>query len=47
MSVVVYTKPACMQCKATQKALNNAGVEFEIVDISIDDEAREYVLALG
>lgn len=47
MSVVVYTKPAFMQCKATQKALNNAGVEFEIVDISIDDEAREYVLALG
>ena len=31
MSVVVYTKPACMQCKGTQKALNNAGVEFEIV----------------
>ena len=47
MSITVYTKPACMQCKATTKALEKAGLEYDLVDISVDDEARDYVLALG
>ena len=47
MTVTVYTKPACVQCNATYKALEKAGIAYEKVDISIDDEAREYVLALG
>jgi len=47
MSITVYSKPACMQCKATEKALAKAGLEFTTVDISMDDEARDYVMALG
>lgn len=47
MAITLYTKPACVQCKATQKALDRAGLEYEAVDISLDDEARDYVLALG
>ena len=47
MTVTVYTKPAWVQCNATYKALDKAGIAYEKVDISIDDEAREYVLALG
>lgn len=47
MSITVYSKPACMQCKATEKALMKAGLEFTTVDISVDDEARDYVMALG
>lgn len=47
MSITVYTKPACVQCNATKKALDRAGLEYNLVDISLDDEAREYVLALG
>ncbi|AJK69648.1 glutaredoxin-like protein NrdH [Corynebacterium marinum] len=47
MSITLYTKPACVQCKATQKALDRAGLNYETVDISLDDEARDYVLALG
>ena len=45
--VTVYTKPACVQCNATYKALDKQGIEYEIIDISMDDEAREYVMALG
>ena len=45
--VTVFTKPACVQCNATYKALDKQGIEYEIVDISVDDEAREYVMALG
>lgn len=47
MSVTVYTKPACVQCDATYRALDKVGIEYSVVDISEDPEAREYVLALG
>ncbi|MCF4007417.1 glutaredoxin-like protein NrdH [Corynebacterium uropygiale] len=47
MAITLYTKPACMQCNATKKALDRAGLEYTTVDISLDDEARDYVMALG
>ena len=47
MSVTVYTKPACVQCRATERALTKAGITFAEVDITTDEEAREYVLSLG
>ncbi|MCV7155429.1 glutaredoxin-like protein NrdH [Mycolicibacterium pyrenivorans] len=45
--VTVYTKPACVQCNATYKALDKLGVTYETVDISLDADARDYVMALG
>lgn len=47
MSITVYTKPACVQCNATYKALDRQGLDYEIVDISLDSQARDYVMALG
>src|SRR3954452_11943934 len=47
MTVTVYTKPACVQCNATYKALDKQGIAYEKVDISLDSEARDYVMALG
>lgn len=47
MTVTVYTKPACVQCNATYKALEKQGIAFEKVDITLDSEARDYVMALG
>lgn len=47
MSITVYTKPACVQCNATKKALDRAGLEYDLVDISADEEVRDYVMALG
>ena len=47
MTVTVYTKPACVQCNATKKALDKAGLDYELVDISVDDTARDYVMGLG
>ncbi len=46
-SITVYTKPACVQCNATYKALDKQGLSYEVVDISQDPEARDYVMALG
>ena len=47
MSITVYTKPACVQCNATYKALDKQGIAYEKVDISLDPDARDYVMALG
>ncbi|MEX3648892.1 glutaredoxin domain-containing protein, partial [Mycolicibacterium porcinum] len=47
MTITVYTKPACVQCNATYKALEKQGIEFEKVDITADVEARDYVMSLG
>jgi glutaredoxin-like protein NrdH len=47
MTITVYTKPACVQCTATYKAFDKQGITYEKVDISLDSEARDYVMALG
>ena len=47
MSITLYTKPACVQCNFTTKALDKAGLEYTLVDITVDNEARDYVMALG
>ncbi|GAC69566.1 glutaredoxin-like protein NrdH [Gordonia soli] len=46
-TITVYTKPACVQCNATYKALDKQGLGYEVVDISDDDSARDYVMSLG
>ena len=46
-TITVYTKPNCVQCTATFKALDKAGIAYAKVDISVDAEARDYVMALG
>ena len=47
MTITVYTKPACVQCNATYKALDKVGVDYDVIDISENDEARDFVMALG
>lgn len=45
--VTVYSKPMCVQCNATYRALDKAVVEYEKVDMSQDLEALELVKGLG
>ena len=47
MTITVYTKPACVQCNATYRALDKQGISYDIVDITEQQEARDYVMALG
>lgn len=47
MSITVYSKPRCPQCDATYRALNQAGVTYQSVDVSQDPQALEYILSLG
>lgn len=46
-SVTVYTKPGCVQCNATYRALDKKGIPYEKVDISEDPNALERIRALG
>lgn len=46
-TVTVFSKAACVQCTATYRALDKMGVPYEVVDIELDEAARERVLALG
>lgn len=43
----VYSKPACVQCDATYRALDKKGIEYSIIDISQDAEALELVRGFG
>ncbi|MFW0108937.1 glutaredoxin-like protein NrdH [Rothia sp. P6271] len=47
MSVTVYTKPACMQCNMTYRALEKNGIEYNIVDITENEQALEDIKKLG
>ena len=33
MAITVYSKPNCVQCSATRRALDKAGLVYETVDI--------------
>lgn len=47
MSITVYTKPLCVQCDATKRALNKAGIAYNLVDITEDPDALAAVKARG
>lgn len=33
-NVIVYSKPSCVQCTATYRALNNKGARYEVIDLT-------------
>lgn len=47
MGIIVYSKPSCVQCTATYRALDNKGLTYEIKDVSQDDQALERLKQLG
>jgi len=47
MDVTLYSKPGCVQCDATTRALNKAGVAYDVVDITEDADALAKVKSLG
>lgn len=47
MAITVYTKPSCVQCTATYRALDSKGIEYEIHDLTAEPDALAQVKALG
>lgn len=46
-SITVYSKPACVQCTATTRALEARGLVYEVIDLTEDDAAMTQVSELG
>jgi glutaredoxin-like protein NrdH len=47
MTITVYSKPACVQCTATTRALDAKGITYSVIDLTEDAQAMERVTALG
>ncbi|EEX85394.1 MULTISPECIES: glutaredoxin-like protein NrdH [Brucella] len=47
MNVTVYSKPACVQCTATTRALDRQGIDYKVIDISVDANAFDLVQGMG
>lgn len=45
--VTVLTKPSCVQCNATYRALDSKGIKYEIRDMSEDAAAMKLAKDLG
>lgn len=45
--ITVYTKPDCMQCRMTYKAMDAKGLAYQVVDVTENANALEYVKDLG
>ncbi|RFA13093.1 NrdH-redoxin [Subtercola boreus] len=46
-ALIVYTLPSCVQCTATKRALDTAGVPYVTVDLTVDKTAVDLVKELG
>lgn len=47
MTITVYSKPACVQCTATTRALDARGLAYDIVDLTEDADAMARVQEMG
>lgn len=47
MTITVYSKPACVQCTATTRALDARGLAYDVIDLTQNSEAMERVMAMG
>ena len=45
--VTVYTKPSCVQCDATKRMMDKLKIEHTTVDITVDTEAFDMIVAKG
>lgn len=46
-AIRVYSKPACVQCTATYRAMDKLGLDYEVIDLAADEQALLEVMALG
>lgn len=47
MAIQIYSKPACVQCTATYRALDKQGLAYTVIDITAESGAQQEVEALG
>lgn len=45
--ITVYSKPNCVQCTMSRRVLDAKGLVYQLVDVTENDAALEYVKELG
>lgn len=45
--VTIYTTPGCPQCHAMKRHMSKRGIEYQEVNMALDDEARQKVMDAG
>lgn len=45
--VTIYGQPSCQRCKLLVKYATKNNIEHEYIDVSVDVEARNFILSLG
>lgn len=45
--LTVYSKPFCPFCDKAKHLLEDYGIDFEVVDISVDGEAHDFLVGSG
>ena len=43
----IYTLPSCVQCDSTKRLMTREHIEYDEVDLSVDEKAMEFVKSLG
>lgn len=44
MKIKVYGTPSCVECKALKEWMKQEGIEFEEIDVSVDQESFSRVV---
>lgn len=47
MSIIIYSKPDCVQCTATYRAMDKQGIPYQVIDLTQDAQALGQVRAMG
>lgn len=47
MSIIIYSKPDCVQCNATYRAFDKQGIDYQVIDLTQDLQALNHVKSLG
>lgn len=46
-TITVYSKPQCVQCDMTVRELDNRNIDYNLVDLTTEPQALNYVKELG
>ncbi len=47
MSIIIYSKPDCVQCNATYRAFDKQGIDYQVIDLTQNQQALNHVKSLG
>lgn len=47
MNITIYSKPDCAQCNATYRAFDKHWIDYQVIDLTQDQQALNHIKSLG